>query len=146
MRYVLYSMSLYDLVSRPVIKGLNELNVPEQSRVWWCPTSVFCPLPLHAIGPIPSGVGPPRYFLNLYIPSYTPSLSTLMESRKPDSQAIDSVVRCLIHLDWLVAAWLVPIIDVYAVWSRGLLDYKPESRGKGFSIQQEGHAGNLFER
>jgi len=40
------------------------------------------------MGPIPSGVGPPRYFLNLYIPSYTPSLSTLMESRKPDSQAI----------------------------------------------------------
>src|SRR6266851_2344844 len=88
MRYVLYSMSLYDLVSRPVIKGLNELNVPEQSRVWWCPTSVFCPLPLHAMGPIPSGVGPPRYFLDLYIPSYIPSLSALIESRKPGSQAI----------------------------------------------------------
>jgi CHAT domain-containing protein len=80
---------LYELVGRPVIKRLNELNVPEQSRVWWCPTSVFCSLPLHAMGPIPSDVGRPRYFLDLYIPSYIPSLSALIESRKPGSQAID---------------------------------------------------------
>ena len=80
---------LYKLVGRPVIKRLNELNVPEQSRVWWCPTSVFCSLPLHAMGPIPHDVGPPRYFLDLYIPSYIPSLSALIESRKPDSQAIN---------------------------------------------------------
>jgi len=79
---------LYELVGRPVIKRLNELNVPEQSRVWWCPTSVFCSLPLHAMGPIPHDVGPPRYFLDLYIPSYIPSLSALIESRKPCSQAI----------------------------------------------------------
>ena len=77
---------LYELVGRSVIKRLNELGVPEQSRVWWCPTSVFCSLPLHAMGPIPSDVGPPRYFLDLYIPSYTPSLSALMESRKLGSQ------------------------------------------------------------
>jgi len=78
---------LYELVGRPVIKRLNELNVPEQSRVWWCPTSVFCSLPLHAMGPIPSDMGRPRYFLDLYIPSYIPSLSALIESRKPRSQA-----------------------------------------------------------
>jgi len=78
---------LYELVGRPVIKRLNELNVPVQSRVWWCPTSVFCSLPLHAMGPIPSDVGRPRYFLDLYIPSYIPSLSALIESRKPSSQA-----------------------------------------------------------
>ena len=79
---------LYELGGRPVIKRLDELNVPEQSRVWWCPTSVFCSLPLHAMGPIPLGVGPPRYFFDLYIPSYIPSLSALIESRKPSSQAI----------------------------------------------------------
>ena len=79
---------LYELVGRPVIKMLNELNVPEQSCVWWCPTSVFCSLPLHAMGPIPHEVGPPRYFLDLYIPSYIPSLSALIESRKPSSHAI----------------------------------------------------------
>jgi CHAT domain-containing protein len=79
---------LYDLVGRPVIKRLNELNVPEQSRVWWCPTSLFCSLPLHAMGPIPSDMGPPRYFLDVYISSYTPSLSALIESHKPGSQVI----------------------------------------------------------
>ena len=46
---------LYELVGQPVIKRLNELEVPEQSRVWWCPTSVFCSLPLHAMGPIQIG-------------------------------------------------------------------------------------------
>ena len=80
---------LYELVGRPVIKGLNKLNIPEQSRVWWCPTSVFCSLPLHAMGPIPSDVGPPRYFLDLYIPSYTPSLSALIDSHKPDSETFE---------------------------------------------------------
>ena len=79
---------LYELVGRPVIKRLNELDVPEQSRVWWCPTSVFCSLPLHAMGPIPSDVGPPRYFLDLYIPSYTPSLSALLGTRAPNSQTL----------------------------------------------------------
>jgi CHAT domain-containing protein len=79
---------LYDLVGRPVIEKLNELNVPKQSRVWWCPTSVFCSLPLHAMGPVQSDVDPPQYFLDLYIPSYIPSLSALIESRKPGSQMI----------------------------------------------------------
>ena len=80
---------LYELVGRPVIKTLNELKIPEQSRVWWCPTSVFCSFPLHAMGPIQSDVGPPRYFLDLYIPSYTPSLSALIDSHKPNSQMIE---------------------------------------------------------
>jgi CHAT domain-containing protein len=87
LRYVL--KELYELVGRPVIKRLNELNIPEQSRVWWCPTSVFCSLPLHAMGPIQSDVGPPRYFLDLYIPSYTPSLSALIDSHKSSSQTLE---------------------------------------------------------
>jgi CHAT domain-containing protein len=75
--------SLYEIVGEPVIKRLRLLGVPEQSRIWLCPTSVFCSLPLHAMGPIPSsGAGRPRYFSDLYIPSYTPSLTALIESRK----------------------------------------------------------------
>jgi CHAT domain-containing protein len=77
---------LYELVGRPLIQRLNELQVPPQSRVWWCPTSAFCSLPLHAMGPIPSDSDPPQYFLDLYIPSYTPNLSTLIESNKSGSQ------------------------------------------------------------
>jgi CHAT domain-containing protein len=41
------------------------------------------------MGPIPSNSGPTRYFLDLYIPSYTPSLSALIESRKPSPRATD---------------------------------------------------------
>ena len=36
---------LYELVGQPVVKRLRLLGVPEQSRIWWCPTSVFCSLP-----------------------------------------------------------------------------------------------------
>ena len=75
--------ALYDLVGRLVIQRLEELNVPEQSRIWWCPTSVFCSLPLHAMGPIRSDGPHKLYFSDLYIPSYTPTLSALIDSRKP---------------------------------------------------------------
>ena len=73
---------LYELVGEPVIQRLRVLGIPEQSRIWWCPTSVFCSLPLHAMGPIPSINGREQYFSDLYIPSYTPSLAALIESRQ----------------------------------------------------------------
>jgi CHAT domain-containing protein len=80
---------LYELVGEPVIKRLRVLGVPEQSRIWWCPTSFFCSLPLHAMGPIPSSKpGKPQYFSDLYIPSYTPSLSALIDSRKASPQTL----------------------------------------------------------
>ena len=75
---------LYNLVGKPVIDRLRQLQIPEQSRIWWCPTSVFCSLPLHAMGPIPSDAGEIRYFLDLYICSYTPTLSALIQSRNRD--------------------------------------------------------------
>ncbi|KAH9957187.1 hypothetical protein BGW80DRAFT_1257411, partial [Lactifluus volemus] len=78
--------SLYELVGKPVIEELRKMKIPEQSRVWWCPTSVFCHLPLHAMGPIPSDDGVTRYFSDLYIPSYTPTLSSLIASRKPQAE------------------------------------------------------------
>lgn len=81
--------TLYDLVGRPVIQRLHELNVPEQSRVWWCPTSVFCFLPLHAMGPIRSDGPHKLYFSDLYIPSYTPTLSALIESRKTGTHSFE---------------------------------------------------------
>ena len=80
---------LYELVGEPVIKKLRVLGVREQSRIWLCPTSVFCSLPLHAMGPIPSSDTSERYFSDLYIPSYTPSLSALIESRRESPQVLD---------------------------------------------------------
>ncbi|KAF8264652.1 CHAT domain-containing protein [Lactarius quietus] len=80
-------IDLYQLVGKPVMQRLRELNIPEQSRVWWCPTSVFSSLPLHAMGPIPSDDSDERYFSDFYICSYTPTLSALIESRKTSSEA-----------------------------------------------------------
>ena len=40
------------------------------------------------MGPIPSSDGHERYFSDLYIPSYTPSLSALIESRNSNVQML----------------------------------------------------------
>ncbi|KAN0131872.1 CHAT domain containing protein [Lactarius tabidus] len=84
---------LYELIGKPVIERFSELKVPEKSRVWWCPTGAFCSLPLHAMGPITSADDNEMYFSDLYIPSYTPSLSALIESRKRGSlsEAFDNL-------------------------------------------------------
>ncbi len=79
---------LYQLVGKPVIQRLRKIGIPEQSRIWWCPTSAFCSLPLHAIGPIPPTDEvkvKPQYISDLYICSYTPTLSALIESRSRDA-------------------------------------------------------------
>ena len=80
---------LYELVGESVIKTLQVSGVPDKSRVWWCPTSFFCSLPLHAMGPIPSSDPSKRYFSDVYIPSYTPSLSALIESRRETAQMLE---------------------------------------------------------
>jgi CHAT domain-containing protein len=72
---------LHERVGQPVIDRLRELGVPEQSRVWWYPTSVFCSLPLHAMGPVTSTDGKGQYFSDLYICSYTPTLAALIAAR-----------------------------------------------------------------
>jgi hypothetical protein len=78
--------ALYELVGRPVIKEFHKMKISEQSRVWWCPTFVFCSLSLHAMGPITSDDGVEGCFSDLYIPSYTSMLSALIESRRPGKQ------------------------------------------------------------
>jgi CHAT domain-containing protein len=80
---------LYELVGKPIINRLHDLNIPEQSRVWWCPTSVFCSLPLHAMGPISSDDKIKEYFSDVYISSYTPTLSALIKSREPSIHTSD---------------------------------------------------------
>ena len=94
MGYVLEQ--LYDLVGCLIIERLCKLNVPEQSHVWWCLTSVFCSLPLHAMGPIRSDSPTKLYFSDLYIPSYTPTLSALIESCKPSMQPLDTPSMLLV--------------------------------------------------
>ena len=86
---------LYELVGKPVIERLQELKVLEKSQVWLCPTGAFFSLPLYAMGPILSDDGIVWYFSDLYIPSYTLSLSALIESRKLRS-VVDSVPSILL--------------------------------------------------
>jgi CHAT domain-containing protein len=115
---------LYYLIGRPVIQRLQELDVPEQSRIWFCPTSIFCSFPLHATGPIPSDMGPPRYFLDLYIPSYTPSLSALIESHNPSSQLSDKPSMLLVIQpdEFMVEAWEeMQALQMICPWAKTLI-------------------------
>ncbi|KAI0252344.1 TPR-like protein [Lactifluus subvellereus] len=72
---------LSELVGQPVINRLMELGIPEQSRIWLCPTSVLASLPIHAAGPISSHTNIKRYLCDIFVCSYTPSLSALIASR-----------------------------------------------------------------
>jgi CHAT domain-containing protein len=79
---------LYELVGKPVIERLDKLKIRKKSRVWWCPTSVFWYLPLHAMGPIPSEGEGKQYFSDQYISSYTSTLTALITSRNSGAQNI----------------------------------------------------------
>jgi CHAT domain-containing protein len=69
---------LWDHIVSPVVNCLTQLGVHEKSRVWWCPTSMLCSLPLHAAGPYrPKQKNLP----DIYISSYIPTLSSLIRAR-----------------------------------------------------------------
>lgn len=68
---------LWDVVVQPVVNELLKF-LPQGSRIWFCPTSKFTTLPLHAAGPYRRGL---PNLPDIYICSYTPSLSALNRSR-----------------------------------------------------------------
>ncbi|KAG1828569.1 CHAT domain-containing protein [Suillus variegatus] len=68
---------LWDAVVCPVVENLGGI-ARRGSRIWWCPTSVFHFLPLHAAGEYrKDGESLSRH----YISSYTPSLTALIKAR-----------------------------------------------------------------
>ncbi|KAG2151615.1 TPR-like protein [Suillus bovinus] len=69
---------LWDDVVCPVVENLDGI-APRGSRIWWCPTSVFNFLPLHAAGEYRQQG---RFLSHLYISSYTPSLTALIKARR----------------------------------------------------------------
>ncbi|KAJ6601107.1 CHAT domain-containing protein [Mycena vulgaris] len=71
---------LWKNVVQPVVAKLQELNVPRNTRVWWCPTSFLCGLPLHAAGMYMKDA-PDANLPNLFISSYTQTLSALIQAR-----------------------------------------------------------------
>ncbi|KAJ7431997.1 CHAT domain-containing protein [Mycena galericulata] len=66
---------LWDTIVHPVAMALTNAGVPKMARIWWCPTSVLCSLPLHAARGTENGIR------CLYISSYTPSLGSLIAAR-----------------------------------------------------------------
>ncbi|KAG8216362.1 hypothetical protein J3R82DRAFT_6443 [Butyriboletus roseoflavus] len=71
---------LWDEVVHPVVNLLQTIH-PSQSRIWWCPTAELSLLPLHAAGPFRKGQ---LNLANIYISSYTPTLTTLIRARRHD--------------------------------------------------------------
>ncbi|ETW79619.1 hypothetical protein HETIRDRAFT_155806 [Heterobasidion irregulare TC 32-1] len=71
--------ALWKLVAQPVVDQLRTLGVTEGSRIWWCPTGKLCSLPLHAAHPLITGQ---RGLPDLFISSYTPTLSSLISARE----------------------------------------------------------------
>ena len=70
--------ALWNSIVSPVIDRLAEMGVPDKSRVWWCPTSELCNLPLHAAGPYwPQQKNLP----DIYTCSYITTLSALIRAR-----------------------------------------------------------------
>ncbi|EJC97712.1 uncharacterized protein FOMMEDRAFT_115279 [Fomitiporia mediterranea MF3/22] len=72
---------LWDRVVSKVIEKLTEVGIAEGSRIWWCPTSVLAALPFHAAGPFTDADGTPKYLLDNYVSSYTPTLGALINAR-----------------------------------------------------------------
>jgi tetratricopeptide (TPR) repeat protein len=77
---------LWDAVLAPVVEVLLTI-VPKGSRVWWCPTSKLTSLPIHAAGPYRKGAS---NMPNIYVSSYTPTLSALIRSRRQNASKVAS--------------------------------------------------------
>ncbi|KAG8904962.1 transcriptional repressor general negative regulator of transcription subunit 4 [Tulasnella sp. 403] len=76
---------LWVLVVEPIAEALQkELDLPRKSRIWWCPTAAVSRLPLHAAGVYTKK---DKNLPDLYISSYTTTLSSLIRARKgmPDA-------------------------------------------------------------
>ncbi|KAG2743717.1 hypothetical protein P692DRAFT_201869884 [Suillus brevipes Sb2] len=79
-------IELWDDVVRPVVDILGGF-ARRHSRIWWCPTSVFNFLPLHAAGEYRFHG---QFLSQLYISSYTPSLTALIKARRHDRSLLVS--------------------------------------------------------
>ncbi|KAG1908578.1 CHAT domain-containing protein [Suillus fuscotomentosus] len=78
---------LWNDVVNPIVQALRESEVRPGSRIWWCPTAGFTPLPLHAAGPYEERKD---NLSDIYISSYTPTLGTLVRARQQVSGDVSS--------------------------------------------------------
>ena len=77
---VIILRDLWDEVVSPIVDFLLTVR-PLPSRIWWCPTGEFSVFPLHAAGPHKEGQ---QNLTNLFVSSYTPTLTALIRARRHD--------------------------------------------------------------
>ncbi|KAG2122491.1 CHAT domain-containing protein [Suillus clintonianus] len=77
---------VWNNIMLPVVNLLEHtLELKRQSRIWLCPTAAFTSIPLHAAHPFRTKAdrsGKEPCLEDLYICSYTPTLSALIRSRQ----------------------------------------------------------------
>ncbi|KAG1802119.1 CHAT domain-containing protein [Suillus plorans] len=78
--------TIWDEVMQPIVNVLQQdLKLPSGSRIWLCPTAAFTSIPLHAAHPFRMNAdrsGREPSLEDLYICSYTPTLSSLIRARQ----------------------------------------------------------------
>ncbi|KAG2340472.1 hypothetical protein BDR05DRAFT_966738 [Suillus weaverae] len=77
--------TVWDEIMLPIVNVLeNVLKLKRRSRIWLCPTSAFTSIPLHAAHPFQTRADHSKEpcLEDLYICSYTPTLSALIRSRR----------------------------------------------------------------
>ncbi|KLO09450.1 hypothetical protein SCHPADRAFT_1000239 [Schizopora paradoxa] len=75
-----------ELIVKDVVAALMSLGIEDQSRIWWCLTTVFSSFPIHAaMWRYKAKDGKSRLMClnDLYVSSYTPSLAALIQARSP---------------------------------------------------------------
>ncbi|KAG2123283.1 CHAT domain-containing protein [Suillus clintonianus] len=77
---------LWDEIMLPIVNVLqHDLKLQHRSRIWLCPTAAFTSIPLHAANPFRMNAdrsGSEPCLEDLYICSYTPTLSALIRARQ----------------------------------------------------------------
>jgi CHAT domain-containing protein len=109
-------IELWNDVVRPVVKNLGPF-ASRGSRIWWCPTSLFNFLPLHAAGEY-RGNG--ESLSQQYISSYTPSLAALMKARRSHDRC-SSVPFVAIGQNYPPGASFLPCVEPELELVRSLL-------------------------
>ncbi|KIK39069.1 hypothetical protein CY34DRAFT_14634 [Suillus luteus UH-Slu-Lm8-n1] len=76
---------VWEEIMLPIVNALdNILKLKRRSRIWLCPTAAFTSIPLHAANPFPTKANRSKEpcLEDLYVCSYTPTLSALVRSRQ----------------------------------------------------------------
>ncbi|KAG1762363.1 CHAT domain-containing protein [Suillus occidentalis] len=76
---------VWDEIMLPIVNVLKgDLNLDRHSRIWLCPTAAFTSIPLHAANPFLTRADRSKEpcLEDLYVCSYTPTLSALVRSRQ----------------------------------------------------------------